>query len=297
MTTTDCLPGLLRRCMAALAQLMLALLLLVLFRGQAAAGDGAPLVLAVHPYLPTAEIRQRFQPLANYLAREMGRPVSVRIGRDYEEHIRAIGTDAVDIAFIGPAVYINMVDRYGPKPLLARFEVKHQTSLYGVIATRRDSALNSLAELKDKRFAFGDPESTMSHIVPRHMLIQAGIPNGAPAQHRFLGSHKNVAMGVLVGDFDAGAMKKEVFDEFEPKGLRALAVTPGVPDHLFLARATLPPAEVDRLRQALLRIKEQPFGPAMLARLHKDLTALIPVTDADYDALRPMVRSVNAFSR
>ena len=100
-------------------------------------------------------------------------------------------------------------------------------------------------------------------------------------------------MGVLVGDFDAGALQKEVFDEFAPRGLRALAVTPGVPESLFVARSDLPPAEVQRLRRALLNLARLPHGPAILARLRQDLTALAPVADTDYDPLRAMMRAVD----
>jgi phosphonate transport system substrate-binding protein len=198
---------------------------------------------------------------------------------------------------MGPVAYLHMVSQVGKKPLLARFEVNDQPNLYGVIAVRKDSELKDLKSLANKRFAFGDPESTMSHTVPRYLLLKVGIAKGLPAQHRFLGTHKNVALGVLVGDFDAGAMKQEVFDEFAPRGLRALAVTPGVPDHLFVTRANLPGADVERLRRALLRLKDQPDGPAILGKLHKGLTALVPATDADYAALRDMVRAVDAAGR
>lgn len=274
--------------------LLLAWLVLAGCPGPARAAPAEPLVLAVHPYLPAREIQERFKPLADHLGREMGRPVSVRVGRDYEEHVVAIGYDHVDIAFMGPAPYVLMTARYGRKPLLARFEVNGQPNLYGVIAVRKDSGLQDLRSLADKRFAFGDPDSTMSHIVPRHLLIQAGIPRGLPAQHRFLGSHKNVALGVLAGDFDAGAMKMEVFDEFAPRGLRALATTPGVPDHLFVTRSNLPAADVERLRRALLGLKNQAGGAAILEKLHKGLTALVPAADADYDVLRRMVTAVDA---
>ncbi len=277
--------------MLALAGLLLALLV------TPAAADSKPMILAVHPFLPVPEIQARFKPLADYLSEAMQRPITVRVGRDYDEHIKAIGTDQVDIAFMGPAPYVQVADRYGKKPLLARFEVDGKPNLYGVIAVRQDSPLKDIAALYNKRFAFGDHESTMSHIVPRYLLIKAGIPGGAPPQHRFLGSHKNVALGVLVGDYDAGAMKKEVFDEFAPKGLRALAVTPGVPDHLFVARANLPAADVQRLREALLKLKSQPGGPAILNKLHKGLTALIPAAEADYEELHGFIRTVDAAGR
>ena len=255
---------------------------------------GKPYILAVHPYLPVAEILQRFHPLADYLAQKLGRPVSVRVGGNYEEHIEAIGGDKVDIAFLGPVSYVSVVDRFGPKPLLARFQVNNEPYLYGVIAVRQESRLQKLTELKDKRFAFGDPDSTMSHIVPRYLLIQAGIPRGLPKYYQFLGSHKNVALGILAGDYDAGAMKQEVFDEFKSQGLRALAFTPGVPDHLFVTRADLPAAEIELLRQALQQLQGVPGGPKILSTMHQGLTALVPANDAEYGALRRMFQAVSA---
>lgn len=269
---------------------------LALAAGTVQAGD-KPLILAVHPYLPAAEIQTRFTPLANHLATAVGRPVSVRVGGNYEEHIEAIGNDQVDIAFLGPVPFVSTTKRFGAKPLLAGFEVGGQPHLYGVIVTRKDSPLQSLQELADKRFAFGDAESTMSHIVPRYMLMEAGIPKGLPATHKFLGAHKNVALAVLAGDYDAGAMKKEVFDEFEPQGLRALAVSPGVPDHLFVTRADLEPAEVQRLRDAMQQVKDSPQAARILNSLHKGLTALVPVESAAYDELRKIVAAVEAASQ
>ena len=81
--------------------------------GEAAGAAGGPLVLAVHPYLPAEELTSRFTPLAEALARAVGRPVTVRVGRSYAEHVEAIGSDGVDLAYLGPATYVTMVSRYG----------------------------------------------------------------------------------------------------------------------------------------------------------------------------------------
>lgn len=256
-----------------------------------------PFVLAVHPYLPAAEITKRFAPLADYLGGVLGRPVAVRVGGNYDEHITAIGRDQVDIAFLGPVEFTRVVANYGRKPALARFEVDGKRNLEGVVFVRSDSPVRTLADLKGRRMAFGDPESTMSHVVPRAMLVEAGVPARSLAEVRFLGSHQNVALAVLGGDFDAGAVKREVFDEFAPRGLRALARTPPTPDHLFVTRSTLPAQDVERLRAALLALASKPGGPAILDRLHKGLTALVPARESDYDALKATVRRVDADGR
>lgn len=275
----------------------LSILLMLICAFPAARAAEPPLVLALQPYLPVPEIERRFGPLADYLSRALGRPVSLRIGGNYQELLNAIGKDQVDIALLGPAGYVHLTRQFGVKPLLARFEVGGKSKLYGVIFVRKESSLHSLAALQGASFAFGDPESTMSHVVPRYLLMQAGIPGGAPPRHQFLGSHKNVALAVLAGDYDAGAVKKEVFDEYESKGLRALAITPGVPDQLFVTRANLPKSDIERIRQAMLRLKDQPGGQNLLDGIEKGLIALGPVNDTDYNELRTMVQAVDAAVR
>lgn len=272
----------------------LVILALLSVLGSAPAAAMPPLILAVHPYLPAEELYQRFTPLAHYLGHEIGETVTVRVGRNYDEHIEAIGKNKVDIAFMGPASYVKMVDKYGNKPLLARFEVNNSPNLYGVIFTREKSPLHTLQDLKGRRFAFGDVDSTMSHIVPHYMLIEAGVPLSALGGFKFLGSHKNVALAVLAGDFDAGAVKREVFDEFKPKGLRALAITPPTPDHIFVTRSTLPAQLVQKLRTALLQLKDKPHGKEIMRDLHKGLTALIPARESDYEQLRTIVHRIEA---
>lgn len=258
------------------------------------AGADDALILGVHPYLPPKDLIKRFEPLAGYLGKAIGRPVEVRIGRNYDDHIEAIGKERIDIAFMGPVSYIKLVEHHGKKPILARLETNGLPTFRGAIVTRRESPLKNLAELKGKRFAFGDPDSTMSHLVPEHMLLMAGVRRKDLAEYRFLGGHHNVVLAVLAGDFDAGAVKDEVFQEYAAKGLRALADSPAFSDHVFVTRATLPADTVQTLRAALLRLKALPEGAAIMQSIKKDMTALIPAADNDYDNLRTVVKALES---
>ena len=261
-----------------------------------ARAENAPLLLAVHPYLPVAEIKARFTPLAHYLARETGRSVTVRVGRTYAEHIDAIGANAVDIAYMGPVPYVKLIATYGKKPLLARQEVAHQPYWRGVIFVRQDSPIHELAELKGKRFAFGDPDSTISRIISLRMLESAGVPQTALGHFEFLVGNKNVALAVLAGDYDSGAVNQEVFDEMSPKGLRALAISPPLADYVFVASSKMQPALQTRLRQALLHLKDTAEGKAIMAAIHPGMTALTPAKDADYDGVRTLMGLQHALS-
>lgn len=256
-----------------------------------------PLVLAVHPYLPSNEIQQRFAPLAQYLGQVMGRPVVVKVGRDYEEHLAAIGANAVDFAFMGPSPYVLMEARYGKKPLLARIEVNGKPVLAGVIITSKASSLRSLKDLKGRRFAFGDQDSTMSAQVPQYMLQEAGVPLSALSAYEYLGSHKNVALGVLSGDYDAGAVKLEVYEELAPRGLRVLATMPMVSEHLFVARSDLGATQIEKLKKALLTLQTDPEGKKIMTAINKGMTNMVAVSDQDYQSLRHIMRALGAIPR
>jgi phosphonate transport system substrate-binding protein len=265
-----------------------ALALLVAFAAR------AELVLGVHPFKPATKLTEAFAPLVAYLGDQLGETVTLRIAKDYQAHSDAIGRDELDVAYLGPAPYIALVEQYGRKPLLARQAIAGKPTFHGKIFVRRDSPLHALADLKGKRFAFGEPHSTMSHLVPRYMLWQAGITVEQLAGHKFVGDHVNVALAVLAGDFDAGAVKEDVYLGYEGRGLRAIATSAPISDHLFVACGRVPAARVQRLRELLQQLHKDPKGPAVLQALTPGVTALVPVADSDYDSLRVVLRKMRA---
>jgi phosphonate transport system substrate-binding protein len=251
------------------------------------------LILEVHPYLPATELIERFTPLALYLGEQTGRKVIVEISKDYLSHIDRIGKDQVDLAYMGPASYVKLVDNYHQKPLLARLEIDGQPFFQGIIITAANSPIHNLSDLAGKRFAFGDPESTMSHLVPRFMLINAGVDIKKLTRRGFLSNHENVALGVLVGDFDAGAVKEEVFRHFQNRGLKSLQKTPPISEHLFVTKSTLPGTMIEKLRQALCNLKNEPNGRLIMESIKEDMTGMIPAQDHDYDNLREILRALD----
>ncbi len=270
----------------------LGLLCAILAAGPGVGAAEARLVFGVHPYKPAIELEFMFAPLTAYLSSLIGEPVLLSVSKDYEEHVRRVGEGGVDIAFMEPALYVEMADRYGKKPLLARLETERVPTYYGVILVRKDSTIKLLKDLKGRRMAFSDRRSTSGHIIPRHMFARAGVTLADFAEHTFMANHDNVALGVLVGDFDAGAVDEEVFAKYEPRGLRILALTPPISEHLFVAGSGLDPRVVETLRSGLQRLKDVPSGGTIMRAVNPSVTALVPVEDADYDNLRAILNEL-----
>lgn len=251
------------------------------------------LILAVHPYLPHEDLIKKFTPMADYLSRMIGNSVKVRVGASYDEHIQYIGNNKVDIAYLGPASYIKMVNKFGDKPLLARLEVNGKPWFYGNIITRKDSGLTSLDSLKGKRIAYGDPNSTMSYLVPNYMLQKAKVFSDPATSYQFLNSHANVVLGVLSGDFDVGAVKPEVFKKYEAQGLLSIATTPKISEHLFVVRNNLPVKQITKLRSAMLSMSSSSDGLNALKIIKGSITGLVEVKSSDYENLSQIIIELN----
>ncbi len=247
------------------------------------------LILAVHPYLSYEEIQNKFLPLVSYLSQKIDKEIHIRVGSDYQEHIEYIGKDKVDIAYMGPASYIHMIQKYGEKPVLSRLQINGHAYFQGNIIVTKNSNIKTLADLKGMRIAFGDPDSTMSYIVPHYMLHKAGVYTQNSAKHKFLHSHNNVAIAVLSGDFDAGAVKPAVFKKFENQGLRVLSLTPRISEHLFVARSNLARDDIEALQKAMLEMKNTPQGLDALQAIKPSITGLVKVSADDYDNLRKII--------
>jgi phosphonate transport system substrate-binding protein len=252
-----------------------------------------PLKFCVHPYLPATELINKFSPLIDYLSREINQPVSIEISNSYQEHIDKVGKNAVDISYMGPASSVHMTAKYGKKPLLARLEINGKPTFQGIIITpKKNSALSALKDLTVKHFAFGDPSATMSHLVPRYVLLMAGVRVEDLAGHRFLKNHHNVALGVLTGDFDACAVKEEVFYKYEKRGLKEFVRTPKISEHVFVASNKISPKDIKALRNAMHKLSEKEEGMSILHNIKHSATGLAPVKNEDYDNLRSILNTL-----
>lgn len=279
------------------ARLVLIFFGVLLATGLTCASADTPLLLGIHPYKAPSKLLTAFTPLANYLSEALERRVEIRISPDYQAHIQAIGEDQLDIAYMGPASYVALTENYGKKPLLAKQVIHGKASFRGAIVTRQDTNLHSLAELKGKRFAFGDPQSTMSSLLPRYMLLKAGVTLDDLAAYHFLGSHDNVALGVLSGDFDAGGVKEAVYKKYRPRGIKLITYTPEIAEHLFVAGKHMKPGMVRRICNLLLDLDRTAEGRRIMRAIKPGMTAMIKAKDSDYQTLRDILRTLKQADR
>lgn len=244
------------------------------------------LTLGIYSFKKRTEVWKQFQPVAVELSRLMSAQmrsavvVELNVPPTYEQGVDDFVAGKIDFVRFGPASYVLAKQRAPQLQLLAA--EREDSRQVGLIVVRDDSPIQTLAQLKGKKFAFGDSQSTIGRYLSQAELSVAGVSAGDLAAHDYLDRHDSVFKAVEIGDFDAGALHCETFQKLNANSAHKLRVI-----HAFdnapkpwLARAGLDPAIARALTVSLLQLAE----PAALKALK--VPGFAPCTDADYDAVR-----------
>lgn len=271
--------------------LMMWTVVLSVFLG-AAFAESKPLSLGFMPYIAPSHLLDKYTPLAAYLSGKLGRKVEIVIAKNYGEHLENVGNDKVDIAFLGGSPYVVVGDQYGKKPLLARYEFNNKPTFRSVVFVSKNNPIRSISELKAKRIAFGSKKSTLSTQVPAYMIEEGGVSLSELKKVTFMTNHENVVLGVLVGEYEAGAVAEEIFIEKKYMGIKALAYSPDLSTHVFVTRSNMESQMQEEIKKALLDLKNQPEGAQILTNISINLTGFVKVQDSDYDLHRKILNNI-----
>jgi len=255
-------------------------------------GVEVPLRFGVYTFQKPSVMAKKFTPLLATLeesiARRLRRPVRINcvIYRSYTNGHEGLLSGAVDFMRVGPASYLSMKEKRPGISLL----VAEENVIDCEIFTRADSGIETLNQLKGKRFAFGDPESTFGTHLAKLALLRAGIRAvDLSANSHHFASHDEVGKAVKSGDYAAGSANVVVIDpSFKVRVLHNFTNVLRMP---FVARDGLAPAVAQALKDALLAQR----SPAVLTNLVPKLTGFREVSDQEYDSLREDMKDASQF--
>src|SRR6059058_1222264 len=217
------------------------------------------------PVLSEPEMRAEFEPLMNYLSDSIGQKVTLHIAKDYGDLRTQMENGSVDIGSFSPFAYVDAA-RGGKIRIIAQSIIEGSATYRGIIVTRKDRGLKSIADLKGKRFAFVDPKSASGYVYPRAMLIEKGInPETFFKETIFAGSHDKVIAAVLEGRVDAGAIYDGAIGVAQRSGvstenLITLATSDPIPHDAIAVRIGLNGSTVKRIQTALINLDKTEAG-------------------------------------
>ncbi|WP_052451963.1 phosphate/phosphite/phosphonate ABC transporter substrate-binding protein [Noviherbaspirillum autotrophicum] len=181
--------------------------------GSSASGCERPKRL-VYSMVPEGSVEQdltRFRPLLTELSESLGVPVDVVTPASYGAVIEALTSGAVHVARLGPAAYIAVKGRNSKITPFATFSQQASTFqeegafYYSMLVVLAKKPFRTYDDLRGKRLALVDPESTSGNKIPR--LYFGRVLQGPLHTHfasiSYAGSHQLAAEALLDGRVDA----------------------------------------------------------------------------------------------
>lgn len=230
---------------------------------------------------PAAE-HDVFRPLADYLGARLD---SVGIGRGRVVVVDSLSTmvneleaGRVDFYIDSPFPVGFVVQHSDTKVLLQRF--KQGAKVYrSVLFARADGGIESLADLRGRVIAFGEPFSTSGYLLPKAALISDGFrlvnyaDPGATVPddeigYIFSNDAENTMVWVLKGKVTAGAVNEDYFKALAGSRageLKILHRSNEVPRNIVCARGDLDPEVVRAVVGVLLGMNGDVTGQEVLA--------------------------------
>lgn len=163
------------------------------------------LVYAVVPAENASGVTERFGPLMEYLSRELGTKVTLRIAADYAAVIEGQRAGTIHIGDYGPSSYVraHTVSNGGVEAFATMLAQDGSTGYFSVAYARANDSGTRLEDFRGKNLCLVDVNSASGYNVPLYAMNKAGIdPERFFARVTTAGSHENAVLAVQQGTCD-----------------------------------------------------------------------------------------------
>ena len=165
------------------------------------------ITFAVVPAENASGVTERWTPFVDYLSKELGVKVTLRVANDYAAVIEGQRAGNIQVAYYGPASFAR-ARLTGVKTDAFAIDVNSDGSkgYYSVFYVLAKSPYQKIEDLKGKNLGLVDPNSTSGNNMPRFKLNAMGVdPETYFSKVVFTGSHENAVLALAQGTVDVAA--------------------------------------------------------------------------------------------
>jgi phosphonate transport system substrate-binding protein len=243
-----------------------------------------PLAFGVLNQQSPARTAERWNPILHYVTSLTGVPLQLRMGPTVQDTNAMMARGEFEFMFTNHNFQTEF-DSLGYR-VIARWGGE---AIHGVIAVPADSPVRALKDLDGRRVAFPSVDAFVGYAVPIVALRQAGVK----VDEVFAGNQEGVLAQLKARRVDGGAVNSRfltTYAEREGVQFREIFVSQGYPDLAVIAHPRVPAATVEKVRHALLGMKNDAAAAAILTRAGS--RGFDPATDRDYDGVRQVYRLI-----
>lgn len=229
---------------------------------------------------------QRWLPILAYVSDKAGVPLRLRMGPTAQETDAMMGRGEFDFVFTNhnfqpefDGMGWRVIARWGGEPIRA------------AIVVPADSPVNDLKDLQGRRVAYANPDAFVGYAVPR-MLFKA---RKMRVTEVFAGTQDAALTQLQLRQVEAAAVNSRFLDEYTARTgarFRVLHLSEPYPEIPVIAHPRVPRETVERVRRALLAMKDDPEAGEILAKAKSP--GFVPAEDNDYDGVRRVYRALGS---
>ncbi|ROS02065.1 phosphonate transport system substrate-binding protein [Sinobacterium caligoides] len=246
------------------------------------------LKIALIPAEDSRAMIKASEALMNELEKKLGIEVEAFVATDYNGVIEALRAKHVDVAYLGPFSYVKAVDIANVEAFaVAETKKKGSVAYHSQIIAQKDSAINSLDDLKGHSFAFVSPTSTSGYVFPMVGLKEHGIePTRDFANVVYTGAHDANILALKNHRVDAVTVADRILDAALEKGLiskddyKVIWRSDAIPESPMAWRKDLPAPLKAKIKAAFLSMENVKFGD------QGAINRYIETNDKAYDVVR-----------
>jgi len=245
----------------------------------------------VIPVAGAQRLQVTFGKVAAYLQKELDIKVKLVTPTDYAGVIVGMAHKHIDVAYFGPKSYCEAAKRAGAEASVV--EIDAQSGIpgyYGYIITKRGSGLKTLADIKGKKWAFTDPNSTSGTLVPTVMFANKGInPQKYFSRVVYSGSHEASILSVKNSRVDAASTNNLDFNrglgrEWEKSDFNIIWKSKLIPGSPMAVRKDLPESLKMAIKGAFISYHDKANMKNM------KIAGYAPATDSMFNGVRKMIK-------
>jgi phosphonate transport system substrate-binding protein len=238
-----------------------------------------PVSLAFTPSQESATIATNGAAIKAALEKATGLAWKVTAMSSYAAQVEGMCAGQIDVGFFAPLQMTLLLSKSCGSPILGALRKDDTgqlaTTYKSQILVRTDSGINSLADLKGKKFAFVDPLSASGYVYPTLTVKNktGQEPKTFFSTTTFAGSHPNAALAVYNKQVDGAAMFIDARDSLvaanpDIKTATKVIDTAGpIPNDGVALRKGFPDDVGAKVKKALLDYSKDDSGKKVLSAL------------------------------
>ena len=202
------------------------------------------------PLTNKKNIYEQFYPFINYLEKKLDVKINLIYSESYNNIIKKFSENKIDLAYLGPLPFVKLKEIFPQAQAILYFNESKNSSKYTC------SIVKFMKNENKSKIALTQKLSTCGYLTMDNFLNNK-LEN---YEYRYLFKHDEVALSIIRGEYDLGAVRSSIYEEFKHLGLQEIKKSIPFPSFaLVVNKSTISEDFIKRIENLLMNTNEEIF--------------------------------------